>query len=425
MNKNCKVIWPALLLLPFSMTACDSSSTSPPDFDIPASSTINQNTSQAGRQTDLWIDYRQFREDHHPDFSSVGDAFSDAIVYADFDDDGLTDVFTAPGTSRVDSVPLEFYQNNGDGTFELVTQEWIKGDIPELPHPRKSLVADFNANGQPDIFIVGHGIPDYIGMDEEPDDDFPGGQAWVVMSGTDGEYQVSRVTDRMGFYHGAAAGDLTGNGLPDIFITDSPGRDRYSEPEIFLNQGDGQFERAPERLHSQIRDISFMYTAEIVDLNENGYADIIVAGHEQDGTESRVLWGSSSGYFSLNNSTVLPAVPGWGIVVDIAAADLTGSGHQDLVLTRTSGGEGKEPYVGYYLQVIETKPESDFEDITPSALPDGSDTESDWISWTRLQDISGNGRPDILVDDKRFCLRWDNDGSGKFNKMTDACSLAF
>jgi hypothetical protein len=386
------------------------------DFQISQSSTINENTSQSKRTSELWINYQNFRS-RYGEPSSSG-SFGGAIAYADFDGDGETDVFVAPGTSLYESVPFEFYRNLGDGSFELVTDAWIDGEIPELPHPRKSVVADFNDDGRPDILVVDHG-PELEGEGS------PGGHVWQVLSQEDGRYNASQITTRLGFYHGASAGDLNGDGLPDAFITDSPGIGRGHQPEIFLNSGGGILQRAPERLGSGVKNLMGMYTAEIYDLDEDGFADIIVAGHEMDGMNTRVLWGSPQGGYTLSRSSVLPGVSSWGTVVDIALGDINGSGLIDLVLTRTGGGDNNF-YQGYYIQVIEQADIRAFSDITESALNgSGSDTGSNWISWTRLQDISNNGRPDILVDGKRFCLRWDNDGGGDFNLMTDACSMTF
>ncbi|MEX2475858.1 FG-GAP repeat domain-containing protein [Marinobacter sp.] len=397
-----------------------SSSESPdksPDFEISPSSTINENTSQANRTSKLWIDYQAFRTEHS---QPAGNSFGDAVAYADFDGDGETDVFIAPGTSLYDSVPFEFYRNLGDGSFELATEAWIDGEVPELPHPRKSIVADFNDDGRPDVLVADHG------PEQEPEADFPGGHVWLMLSQEDGTYDAAQLTTRLGFYHGAAAGDLNGDGLPDVFVTDSPSMERDAQPEIFINQGGGVLERAPDRLGADIKNLSGMYTTEIYDLDKDGFADIIVAGHEQDGMSARVLWGSSTGYYTRARSLELPAVSGWGTVVDIASADINGNGLNDLVLARTGGGGDNNFYRGYYIQVIEQGADRSFSDVSESALNgSGSDTDSDWISWIRLQDVSSDDRPDILVDDKRFCLRWDNDGNGQFNLMTDACTLTF
>jgi len=389
-----------------------------PNFNIPPNNGINPATSQASRQTSLWVDYQAFRAEWNPE-GDVG--FGDAIAYGNFGGDSRTDVFIAPGTSLYDSIPLEFYRNLGNNTFDLVTEDWITGDIPELPHPRKAIVADFNGDGQPDIAIADHG------PELEPDVDFPGGHVWLLLSRNDGTYDASQLTTRVGFYHGIAAGDLTGNGLPDLFVTDSPAPGRTHQLEVFINQGGGNFVRAPERLAPNVRSLNGIYTTEIYDLDEDGYADIIIAGHEQDDAVTRVLWGGSDGYFSLSRSTTLPAVSSWGTVVDVAIADLELDGLNDLVLTRTGGGGDDNFYQGYYIQVIEQTQARTFVDVTGTAFTGGSnsDPNADWVSWTRLQDISGNGLPDILVDDRRFCLRWDSDGMVRFNLIPDACSVPF
>ena len=65
-----------------------------------------------------------------------------------------------------------------------------------------------------------------------------------------------------------------------------------------------------------------IFTAELVDVDQDGYVDLLAAGHEdEDYFSTRILWGNSSGVFSTLNETILPAIHGLGTVVDIDVAD--------------------------------------------------------------------------------------------------------
>ena len=70
-------------------------------------------------------------------------------------------------------------------------------------HPRKAIVADFNGDGRPDIFVACHGY------DATP---FPGEANKVVLSQPNGTYVTSNASADVGFHHGAAAADLNGDG---------------------------------------------------------------------------------------------------------------------------------------------------------------------------------------------------------------------
>jgi hypothetical protein len=69
--------------------------------------------------------------------------------------------------------------NDGTGGFTDKTSQIISGPIPQTIHPRKIVIADFNGDGKPDIFIADHGY------DVAP---FPGAQSTLILSTPDGHY---------------------------------------------------------------------------------------------------------------------------------------------------------------------------------------------------------------------------------------------
>ena len=76
--------------------------------------------------------------------------------------------------------------------------------------------------------------------------------------------------------------------------------------------------------------------------------------HQQGGNlPTQILWGDNTGVFSTAKATILPRVPGRGIVVDIDVSDTDKDGDKDIVINRTGDPSVNAWYRGYYVQLIE------------------------------------------------------------------------
>jgi hypothetical protein len=145
---------------------------------------------------------------------------------------------------------------------------------------------DFNGDGVRDLLLGDHGAewPE-TGFDEYESDDWsmlyetdpafragwPGGDVQVVLSGQTPE--VVNVTNERAFWHQTAAGDIDGDGDPDI-ITAEGGKVR-----LFLNDGSGQFSRAEAPIGDD-QPVSSPYNfgvsnIEVTDLDQDGIAEMI------------------------------------------------------------------------------------------------------------------------------------------------------
>lgn len=320
-----------------------------------------------------------------------------ARAYADFNDDGRTDMFYAPVSGSTDAVPGEVYIDNGMGGFDLSTGI-LTADPPGGVHPRKALPGDFNGDGKPDIFVLD------TGYDHEP---FPGAHPYALLSSDSGYVRAEGLADAVGFHHGGAAADIDADGDLDVLVTDN-----FTRPFFFVNDGAGSFTWDTTRVHGI--EHTGIFTAELVDVDLDGYVDILAAGHEYDGFPTQVLWGDHSGGFSTSRGLHLPAIRGHGTVVDIDVADTDGDGDRDVVLSRTGDDTGAGWYHGYYLQLLEQTGARTFSDRT-RRLHGNRNSEGDWITWLRIADIDDDGDPDVFADEASRRLIWKNDGSGEFH----------
>jgi hypothetical protein len=330
--------------------------------------------------------------------------YATAIGYGDFNADGRTDVVFAPISGTTAGAPIIIALKLPDGGYEDGTSKVVSGPVPAPVHPRKIVVGDFNRDGKPDIYIADHGY------DHPP---FPGNRDSLLLSDSTGHlvYDAnSTATQRVGFHHSAAGGDVDGDGDLDIFVTDS-----FGEPYFLINNGSGQFAADTTRLPADLGHMP-LYTSELIDIDRDGFLDLLLSGHEHQAFPSQILWGDGSGFFNRTNATLLPPVAGWGVAIELDAEDLDNDGRRDLVITRTKG----DPfYEGYYLQILMQKNPRSFTDESLPRLIKNNSTwignTAQWIEWIRLVDSNGDGFLDIVCDDLNRRLGWRNDGTGHFS----------
>ena len=355
---------------------------------IPPNVAVDEGTSHSLQWRGLYVNH-----------ASVADRDPTTIValaYADFNNDGRTDIFYSPLDWSPNPVPAEVYINNGAGGFDL-SAGFFGVDRPGGVHPRKALPGDFNGDGKPDVFVLDHGY------DREP---FPGAHPYALLSSGNGYVKAEGLADVVGFHHGGASADIDADGDLDVLVTDN-----FSRPSFFLNDGAGSFTWDTTRV--QGIEYTGIFTAELVDVDLDGYVDLLAAGHEYEGFATQILWGDHSGVFSTLRGLILPAIEGHGTVVDIDVADTDGDGDKDVLLNRTGDDTGPGWYKGYYLQLLEHTGTRTFVDRTP-LLHGNRDSEVKWIHWLRIADIDEDGDPDVFADDASRGLIWKNNGSGEF-----------
>lgn len=235
-----------------------------------------------------------------------------AVAFADFFQDGSLSMVThsleynpqdASTASKLGHI--HFWKNvNGAWTDNTST---LLGNNSGCLHPRKAAVADFNADGRPDVFIACHGF------DAPP---FAGESPILLLSQADGSYQRSVVPVTC-FCHSASAADINGDGYADVLVT---GDSATGRPFFLINNKDGTFSKDLARLPSDTLGKP-IFTAELIDFSRSGKYDVFLAGHEQDPTASwpaTILPNDGAGSFAGTSRVVLPSAPGFGFATDIA-----------------------------------------------------------------------------------------------------------
>ena len=345
---------------------------------------------------------------------------------ADFNGDGLVDVvITRHNWRTFDTYALLVLLNNGRGGFKDGTAEIFDGPPPRLQWPRKFVLADFNNDGRPDIFVGDHGYDGPPG---------PGFHNTLVLSTPTNRLRdaTANLPPRIRFTHSATAADVNGDGAVDLYIGSIYTDVLKDPPEIMLNDGTGRFRACTDCLPAllsarvfaggMLQD-GYTYTAsQFVDVNRDGATDLVLAGNgfyrlptDIVSSDSQVLLNDGGGHFRVS-AGALPPRP-WndtGEGLDVRSADLNGDSSPDLAIAYTQ----TEPYyVGRYVQLLINNGNGTFRDETPSRLPQATDQGS-WATQLRFIDLEGDGDDDLYVEIHEGAREptpfYVNDGAGRF-----------
>lgn len=249
---------------------------------------------------------------------------------ADVDGDGLVDLFATAHDRNY------LYLNQGDGTFREVAADAL---VATLPRPGLApLFLDHDGDGDRDLFMTSVG-PQYLFENRLVPD---GRLTFRDVSSRAG-------VERVAVGHSAAAGDLTGDGWPDIVVAsyndygkvmpDSWDAATNGTPNLaFVNRGDGTFREAGAELG--LADRRWSYAVEVADVDDDADLDVVVAND----------FGGPTGLFENRGPAATPrfvdvaaerglADVGYGMGVSLG--DVDNDGDLDLHVTKMSSTAGR------------------------------------------------------------------------------------
>ena len=184
-------------------------------------------------------------------------------VWADFNNDGFEDLLVTGGqyeTGNSGAFRNVLYQNNGDGTFRMITNGIFATEIGQF---HAAAWVDYDRDGFVDLFVTSHGAS--AGQ--------PPATNRLYHNNGDGTFTkitVGPVVNDPGDYLGRAWGDYDNDGWPDLFVPDWSGTKNH----LYHNNGGGQFSAITQSIVAQA--VGTSGCAAWADYDNDGYLDLLV-----------------------------------------------------------------------------------------------------------------------------------------------------
>jgi hypothetical protein len=260
------------------------------------------------------------------------------MVKGDVDGDKKEDILIGGAAGQALSL---FLQQPGGGftrkavpTFET-DKNFTDADL---------VLLDVNGDGYPDIYAASGGYHQFNEQDSLLQDR-------LYLNDGKGHFTRGELPDTRTAKGCVAAGDVNGDGHPDLFIGGRVIPGRYPEPPrsfLLVNDGKGHFSDQTENLAPQLRHIGMVTDAVWVDLDQNGQQELVVTGEwlpvSVFGIKAGKLEDQTNQYFE-------KPYRGWWNTIEVA--DLDNDQKPDLVvgnlgLNAQFQASDKEPVDLYY-----------------------------------------------------------------------------
>ncbi len=334
-------------------------------------------------------------------FTYIIESMATGCAFFDYDNDGWMDIFIL-SSRRLKNTPLgatnRLYKNNRDGTFTDVT---VKAGLVDIGWAQGVCVGDYNNDGYEDLFLTYYG------------------QNRLYRNNGDGTF--TNVTEKAGLLHpktryssGCTFLDYNRDGLLDLFVANYLEIDLATAPRpsvmvancnaedvpvncgpnglpkaenyLYRNNGDGTFSDVSNESGVGAVRSSYCLTATSVDVDEDGWPDIVVAC---DTSPSLLLMNNRDGTFreeALIRGFALSADGHQMGGMGLAVGDYNLDGHIDLVKTH---------FLDQATGIYSNDGNGNFEDQTTRA---GLNKETRYVSFSPcLADLDNDGYPDILI----------------------------
>jgi len=244
-------------------------------------------------------------------FSTVGPSLS----VADINGDNLDDLFIGSSAGSVSKI---FIQKN-DGEFEST---FSAGFIPDQKHEdAASLFFDIDNDGDKDLYVCSGG------------NEFPEGSPnytdRIYINDGTGKFKKDATRLSLTPYPSStvAGADFDADGDVDLFIGGRQKPWSYPEhsPSAILRNDNGYLVDVTQELAPELLTLGIVNDAKWFDHNNDGYADLIIAGEWMGIT----ILENINGRFQRLQSKELNHNKGWWFTIDVA--DMDADGDQDII----------------------------------------------------------------------------------------------
>lgn len=289
--------------------------------------------------------------------------WSAGVAFVDINGNGLLDIYVCKaGKVDIEERRNKLYINNGINAgsgLPTFTESAAGFGLDDPGYCTQPVFFDYNGNGLLDLFIVNYNTRVFRGYDLRTirnEVDLYAGDKLYKNNGdgtfTDVSSEAGIMQNPFGFGLSATVSDLTGNGLPDIYVAN----DFLEHDYMYINQGDGTFR--DEILSRTDVTSHFSMGSDIADISNNGLPDIFVVDMLPPEYERRKVFKTpdynnyeqyaAAGYHRKNMRNTLQLNQGDGVFTEVGQlagvyksdwswaallADFDNSGYKDIYIT--------------------------------------------------------------------------------------------
>ncbi len=239
-----------------------------------------------------------FRRGNAPAITGLSMAHTWAAC-ADYDGDGMLDVYYAHGSSGWDRLSQRLYHARGDGTFESVNL------APGVAYANSGVWGDFDNDGRPDLYTCNWTDPSTL---------------WR----NDGNGQFTKVTNglpaNLTIYHAGCA-DYNNDGNLDIALSTA------SDTRLYRNDGAAGFVMATNL-------IGALGVAAWADYDNDGYMDFLLATGQNTPVKPALYHNNGNGTFTRVEDVFTKTPDNW---LTTPWGDYNNDGFMDVLFTHQYG----------------------------------------------------------------------------------------
>ena len=254
--------------------------------------------------------------------------YSETASWGDFNKDGWVDLYVSNsgGTTKRNL----FYQNSGEGIFEL-----INTGFPAIESHTSRAVhwIDIDRDGELDLFVSNE--------NNEKNDLYRNDGDGSFIKITTGDIVQSQRSST-----GSSWGDVNNDGYLDLFVANA-GYFQEQNNQLFINNGDGTF--TEETTEDLADDGGCSYGSAFADIDNDGDLDLVVAnGYCNSNLKDFLYLNDGAGHFS-QNTTILfdfPVACSFGC----AFGDIDNDGFLDLLIAQCQNNTNQAQQVNTLFQ---------------------------------------------------------------------------
>ena len=352
---------------------------------------------------DTWFSSAQLYKADGSKYTANNPFIDEQSTQVDIDGDGQEDLFYIESydlnINPTPNPPPIVFMNTGTN---LIQTPWTGANIKE-PHSTKILIGDFNNDSLPDLFSLVAVDPPYSSP--------PGflntfDICNILLNSPQGFTREKDFTDQ-GFWYTGCSGDIDNDGDLDIIAFNFHNQSNGVKSRIMWNDGKANFTID----FNGIGDIPVVYQSELVDINNDGFLDLVIifvpTTFPSRVNDFRVLWGNGKGFSLTNSSSV--SISGEWYLMNLDFTDIDADGTKEIIASGNSNNPVGSGAPIYFISLFKsTDKGKTFSDKTSQYIDNNTTGRFYHI---RVQDIDKNGQLDIFSGEKRDNIRWEWNGS--------------